>query len=64
VYALAYDTAVPGYNTFTTNAIRQWSAIYNQDELLQPLAVLKSTNLKLAKQIINNHVYSKRLSKN
>jgi starch phosphorylase len=32
IHALAYDTAVPGYNTFTTNAIRQWSAVYNQDD--------------------------------
>lgn len=29
----------------------------------QPLDVLKSTSLKLAKEITNNHVYSKRLSK-
>ena len=27
VKAMAYDTPVPGYNTFNTNCLRLWSAI-------------------------------------
>jgi starch phosphorylase len=27
VKAMAYDTPVPGYNTFNTNCLRLWSAL-------------------------------------
>lgn len=31
VKAMAYDTPVPGYNTFNTNCLRLWSALPSFD---------------------------------
>ena len=31
VKAMAYDTPIPGYNTFNTNGLRLWSALPSFD---------------------------------
>ena len=37
VEALAYDTTHSGYNTFTSNATRQWTAIFVKSGSKNPL---------------------------
>jgi glucan phosphorylase len=52
---------VPGYNTFTTNAIRNWTATFAQNDLPQPLEVIKSSDVKQAHELTATLYPSKRL---
>ena len=36
IHALAYDTAVPGFNTFNTNNLRLWSAYPYWEDIETP----------------------------